>query len=705
MIQPQYQNASLDLLLQEIGALTGKVILRDPRVADVSITLVSREPIPIREFLKAAESILEMNNIALVPFRDRFIRVVPAAGVEREGAPLLTDEVPLEGDDEQIVSRILQLEHLPVQEVQGLITQRLSPSATVQLLERRNAFLVTDTRSNLARIQEILSLLDRPSEARESVKIYQLIHAPASEIKTRLDTLVQQSQQLESANPTVQRRDIRLPRGFIRERSSTDDSGNAEPDSDSSLPNTNLIQGAVQIVADDRTNILIIISRKENHDFFAEMIEALDKKVEPDIGVRIHTLQFANAVDASATLNELIGAASSSSDSPSPGTTPSGAEDRQGQSIRDFIRQQDQQQESQPAATDSEKAVRLGESTRILADERTNSLILMGRKEELDVLEGVIDKLDVMLAQVAIRAVIMEVTLTDNLSYGIDWLQQSLTVNNVETINGLTIREPVGSFGGGQNLSSGSTAFRDAATITRDIELAPGSLSYFVSLYDFNLDAVLRLAQSDSEAKVIATPIIVTTDNKEASIRVGERRAIPTTTATTIGGSVQSSFEFENIGLDLSVTPRINPRGTVIMDLTQTAENVGGTTTIDGNDVPIITSRELEASVSIQSGGTLVLGGLVREDVRDTNTKVPILGSIPILGALFRSTRTENIRTELLVLISPEVLVSPEEAEKLTYELRKGTELDRADWYRGWELPARSEWGEGMMDDAASETE
>jgi general secretion pathway protein D len=707
MIQPQYRQANLDLLLQEIGSLTGKVILRDPQVPDVSITLMSRTPIPVSEFLKAAESILEMNNIALVPFRDQFLRVVPTAGVERDGAPLILEEELVDEDDEQIVSQIIQLEHLTVQEIQTLVTQRLSQTASVQVLERRNAFLLTDTRSNIGRIQKVLSLLDRPSEARETVKIYQLVHAPASEIKTRLDALVQQSQQLDTPQTSANwRRDIRLPRGAIRSRQRTEETAGTS-EADATATSSNLIQGSVQILADDRTNVLIIISRKENHDFFAEMIEALDKKVEPDVGVRIYSLQFANASEASSTLNELIGAASSSENpSLSQEVVDSATEDRRGQSIRDFIRQQNREQRQQtPTESNTTGTVRLGSETRILADERTNSLILMGKKEDLDVLERVIEQLDVMLAQVAIRAVIMEVTLTDNLSYGIDWLQQSLTANSVENINGVAIRESVLSFGGGQNLSSDSTAFRDAATINREIQLAPGSLSYFVSLYDFNLDAVLRLAQGNSEAKVIATPIIVTTDNKEASIRVGERRAIPTTTATTIGGSVQSSFEYENIGLNLSVTPRINPRGTVIMELNQTAENVGGTTTIDGNDVPIITSRELEASVSIQSGGTLVLGGMVREDVRESQTKVPLLGSIPILGHLFRSTRNENIRTELLVLISPEVLVTPEEAEKLTYELKKGTELERADWYRGWELPARSEWGRDMEPAAESEAQ
>jgi general secretion pathway protein D len=328
---------------------------------------------------------------------------------------------------------------------------------------------------------------------------------------------------------------------------------------------------------------------------------------------------------------------------------------------------------------------RLSEDTKILADTRTNSLILMGRNGDLDTLENVIRQLDIMLAQVAVRAVIMEVGLNDNLSYGIDWLQRSLTVNDVTTVNGVKIREPVAAFGGSQNLSPNSTTFRDGAEVGRDIEFAPGALSYFTTLYDFNLDVVLRMAQGSSDAKVIATPIIVTTDNTEASIVVGERRAIPTTTSTTIGGSIQSAFEYENIGLDLTVTPRINPQGVVIMEVSQAAEDVAGSSIIDGNEVPIITNRELTASVAIRSGSTLALGGLVRESKRESVTKVPILGSIPLLGMLFRSKSEETVRTELLVLLSPEVMVTTEEAERLTNELKGATELGDATWYRGWD--------------------
>ncbi|MDF3130723.1 type II secretion system secretin GspD [Kiritimatiellaeota bacterium B1221] len=699
-MQVRYQNTQLDLLLQEIGSRTGKVILRDPAVQDVPITLISKNPMKVSEFLKAAESLLAMNNIALVPFREDFIKVVPLAGAERTGAPLKLDSEEEQGDEAQVISQMITLKYLDYSEVQNLISERLSQNAKVQVMERNNSLLITDTRSNIGRIQKILGVLDRPAEVRETVKIYQLSNASAEEIKSRLEVLIEESQQNQNPGTRTTTRTASpvTPRGVIRPGANNVAVTSTANGGDTG-PAPGLIQGNVQIVADERTNVLIIISRPENDNFFAEMIAALDKKVDPEVIVRIHNLQFADAEEVSTTLNELIGAASADNDGPDVNSESNPGNVR-GQTVRDFIRQENSAAAS--TANNNEAGaniIQMGENTRILADIRTNSLILMGRAKDLDVIEDVIRQLDIMLAQVAVRAVIMEVILSDNISYGIDWLQRTLTVNDVETVNGVPIREPVFSFAGGSNVES-SSDFLDLTDTAADLAVNSGGLTYFSTFYDFNLDVILRLAQGSSDAKVIATPIIVTTDNTEASIKVGERRAIPTTTATTIGGSVQSSYEYENIGLELTVTPRINPQGVVILEVVQTAENVAGNSIVDGNEIPIITSRELEASVAIRSGGTLALGGLVREDKQDSVSQVPFFGSIPILGALFRSTSKQTIRTELLVLISPEVLVTAEEAESLTRQLKNATELKDADWYRGWDLPPRDQWEKQTGPDA-----
>ena len=696
LIRPSYQGAPLDILLQDYAQRTGKVLIRDPRVSNVNVTLVSREPIPVDEFLRAVESLLAMNNISLVPFRDAFLKVVPADSAVRSGVTLNLEGVEELPEEDGVVTQLVQLRFLDFPEVQALITERLSPNAKIQQIERNNSLLVTDAKNNIRRILDILALIDQPQSVREELLIYPILYATASEIKGRLEELIAQSQadlERQRAQPqSAPRTQVRAPPGVIRPGGATATVAPAAPAAavGEGVSSPGLIRGRVQMVADDRTNILLIISRPENHSFFQGMISTLDKKVDPEVTVRVYPLQFAAAEDVSATLNDLIGAVTREAGAPGGGSSPrEGAEGRQGQTIRDFIQQRNAEREMTAAEPGGRSHIgEISPTTRILPDQRTNSLLLMGRNADLAVLEGVIAQLDRMLAQVLVRAVIMEVNLSNNFSYGIDWLQRSLTVNNLQTIDGVPVRSPVMSFGGGQNLSASTPGFRDAATIDRSVELPTGNLSYFTTFYDFNLDMVLRFAEGRSDSKVIATPVIMTTDNTEARIQVGERRAVPTTSATTIGGSVQTQIEFVNIGIDLTVTPRINPQGVVVMEINQSTEDVGGTSVIDGNELPNINTRQLNASLAIPSGGTLVLGGLVREDERETVVQVPFFGRIPILGALFRNKSTNTVRTELLVLISPEVILTPEEAESLTDQLRGATKLGDHSWYRGWNSPA-----------------
>ena len=696
LIRPSYQGAPLDILLQDYAQRTGKVLIRDPRVSNVNVTLVSREPIPVDEFLRAVESLLAMNNITLVPFRDNFLKVVPADSAVRSGVTLNLEGVEDLPEEDGVVTQLIQLRFLDFPEVQALITERLSPNAKIQQIERNNSLLVTDTKNNIRRILDILTLIDQPQSVREELLIYPILYATASEIKGRLEELIAQSQadldRQRTQTGGAPRTQVRAPPGVIRPGGATTTPAPSAPapSGGDAVSSPGLIRGRVQMVADDRTNILLIISRPENHAFFEGMISTLDKKVDPEITVKVYPLQFAAAEDVSATLNDLIGAVTRDAGAQTGGGGASeGTEGRAGQTIRDFIQQRNAEREVVTAEPGGRSNIgEISPNTRILPDQRTNSLLLMGRNADLAVLEGVITQLDRMLAQVLVRAVIMEVNLSDNFSYGIDWLQRSLTVNNLQTIDGVPVRSPVMAFGGGQNLSATTPGFRDGGSIDRGVELPTGNLSYFTTFYDFNLDMVLRFAEGRSDSKVIATPVIMTTDNTEARIQVGERRAIPTTSATTIGGSIQSQIEFVNIGIDLTVTPRINPQGVVVMEISQSTEDVGGTSVIDGNELPNINTRQLNASLAIPSGGTLVLGGLVREDERETVVRVPFLGRIPFLGALFRSQSTNNVRTELLVLISPEVILSPEEAEALTQQLKSATKLGDHSWYRGWDSPA-----------------
>ena len=305
----------------------------------------------------------------------------------------------------------------------------------------------------------------------------------------------------------------------------------------------------------------------------------------------------------------------------------------------------------------------------------------MGTKGDLAALEDVIDRLDTMLSQVLIEAVILEIGLNKNIEYGIDWLQRSMTVNNNTTAGGVTVREPVYAFGGGQNLNA--TTFKAGDSVTRDTSLGSG-LTYFTTIFDLNIDAVIRMVASSSDAKILSTPVILTTDNTEAKIVVGEERPVVTSTSTSTAGQQTSAYEYRSIGINLTVTPRINPQRFVVMEIAQTADNLKDSTKIDGNDVPIITKREMKAQIAMPSRSTIVLGGLVSNERRKSRAKVPVLGDIPILGTIFRYDKDTDNRTELLVLLTPYVLTTPEETRRETERLHNSTAASQAKWYRGW---------------------
>jgi general secretion pathway protein D len=201
---------------------------------------------------------------------------------------------------------------------------------------------------------------------------------------------------------------------------------------------------------------------------------------------------------------------------------------------------------------------------------------------------------------------------------------------------------------------------------------------------NLNLDGVVRLAAGSSDAKVLSTPIIMTTDNTEASIIAGEERPVVGVTTITDGGSRSSSYQYRNIGIELSVKPRINPQRVVVMEVRQTADNVGDIVRIDGNEVPVITKREMKAFLTVSNRTTVVLGGLVSSTNRKSMTKVPVLGDIPLLGRLFRAQDTQKVRTELLVFLTPYVLTTPGEAREETRRLHDLINARESKWHTVW---------------------
>src|ERR1035437_9510683 len=290
---------------------------------------------------------------------------------------------------------------------------------------------------------------------------------------------------------------------------------------------------------------------------------------------------------------------------------------------------------------------KLSSDVKIIADPRINSLLVMDSRSDMIIIEDVLRQIDIMLSQVLIEVVIVEIGLTDNIRVGIDWLQRSMIAYNAKQGGG---NKAFLGFGGASRSGAGAT-LTDGSSINT-IAALPASvgsgLSYYFTLFDYNIDAVINMLASSSEAKILSTPIILTTDNKEAKIMVGEK--FPVVTGTSLySGQQASTYQYVDIGIQLEVTPRINKKGFVIMDIKQKIDDVGGFVTLGVDQVPIITSRDFNASVAVNDGRTIVIGGIVSSNNNKGRSKIPFLGDIPLLGVLFRTDNNKKTRTELIV--------------------------------------------------------
>jgi general secretion pathway protein D len=289
--------------------------------------------------------------------------------------------------------------------------------------------------------------------------------------------------------------------------------------------------------------------------------------------------------------------------------------------------------------------------TKIISDERTNSLLIYAGKDDMKTIKEIIAKLDVVLAQVLIEAAIIEVDLTDSRSLGLSYLQHP---QNAGQWTG------VGALNNGNMLSPSSYALSGATNAAGSI---PSGFSYLMS-FGQDLDVAVTAAAANSSAKILQRPRIQTSHNEPASIFVGTTQPYPT--SSYYGGGAYggySSIQQLQIGVTLEVTPLINPDGLVVMDIHAKIDGLDGSVAIENvGNVPITSSKEAQSKVSVRDHDTIILGGLIYSEKDKSASGVPLLMDIPLLGYLFRSSSANGTRNELIVLIRPTVLPTPEVA-------------------------------------------
>jgi len=665
----RFEGTPLADVLKFYSDMTKRTVIQPATLPQPAITLITQTQLTKAEAILAIESVLFANGIALTPMGDKFVKAVPNPLIAKEGVALSGPNAELpEGD--RITAQVIPLRYLDVSDtsmIQSLVQfTHQGQGGTLVPLARSNSLLIIDTTLTVRRLQEILERLDQPVENRVQTKFYTLKNAEASKVAATLQSLISGAQ----PTPGAVGRPIVPPRG---------------PNVTTGLSEESIVVGKVTIQSDDRTNMLIILSRPSNYEFLDEIIEALDAKAEPEIRFKAFKLEHAKADDVADLILQLTGSGSQASIQRKTPTTQTTKNPRVGQRTYGSGNSQLSVANTQPipqlpilasrptpggtAGQNTNPALStpdyvLSARARVIPDSRQGSVLVLGTASDVDLVERIIPEVDLTLAQVMIESVIVEVTLDNSTEFGVNLLQRQWNQNGVQ--------------GAGASLPgiTTSNALQKLAFLSDPSKLAAasaaGSMTYFLSFNGLDLDAIIHATAGLSNFKVLQKPLLVSSQNEPAHIFVGESRPIVTSTQTglTSDTTVNSQVEQLDIGVSLDITPNITPAGLVELQVEQIVENVSGQVLISGNLQPVVARRELGSLVSVQDKGVVALGGLIQNSKNKTETKVPILGDIPLLGYLFKSTTWQDNRIELIVFLRPTVLHNASDAQKEAQKLR-----------------------------------
>ena len=749
--------APVDIVLQTYAEQIDKTILKDPAAPTPTITLKTREgqKLTKEEYLEAIEVVLEMNGIHLEPYGERFIRALPRKDVRKEGIPLIMDPETKLGDTGRVVSMMIPFKNIGTEEAQKALEGFKSNSGILLVFERTNSILVTDTEQNINRMLEIARSIDIATPVLENVFVRQVKNASAQDIKTALEAIVQESQKELEKNGKAANNQNASPASTLAGRpmprllNSRNPNANqpVQPVNNESLvmsvsdADRGMIRGKVLILADERSNKLIIVTQKANMDFFDRVIEQLDVETTPDTVVKVYRLKYAEAEEVSDMINDLIGNSSSSSTRSGQNQNANAKSGSGGNLTRSSSQASAAVKKSANQRSGDAKAGELTkENTTVLADKRINGIVVMTEKELVPTIEQIIESMDVKLSQVLIETVIIEVTLGDDLKTGIDWVMRGrqrgseqatdqygrklylttgedgkITTTTEETDtpymvsrlfrDGLVNANNYMLGGGGGN---GSGVLGTMMAVGTNVANAAawgganpisGGLNYFLKSDKLNLAAVVQASKSDSRSKYIASPIVMTVDNKEATIDATENRQFLTGWSAQSGsygnsGQPTPNYSAKDIGIKLKITPKINPNGTVMLtveeEYSQFHEN-GQSMLIPENGVykagfvDLAVERKMSADILLDNMQTVVLGGLTETVKAESESGIPILKDIPWIGKwLFGSVTQTESRKELLVFMTPYVLDDGDMAQAEALR-RKKSLSDARPWEdHGW---------------------
>ncbi len=572
-----FKDAELDAVIGWVAEQTGRNFVVDPRVKS-KVTIVSGKPLNKDEIYQVFLSVLQVHGFAAVPSGD-IIKIMPDVNAKQSGVPVSDGRDGLRGDE--MVTRVIGLENVPAAQLVPILRPLIPQQGHMVAYPPSNVLIISDHATNIDRIVEIIARIDLPSVENE-IEVIPLRYAGAAEVVRVLTALEQQNQQ------SAQRQ------------------------------GTDALEGRSTMIADERSNSILLSGGKSNRLRVRAIISHLDIPLEREGDIHVVYLRYASAKDLVPVLTGV------------------------GQSV-----QKEEQAKKGGAAAAASGAQ--GQSFTIQADESTNALVITAPLEVFRPLQAVIRQLDVRRAQVLVESIIAEVLVSRTAQLGVQWAVDGSSRGN----------SPVGgtNFGG-----AGSSSLNGiVGGIAAGTPALPDGLTFGFGRLNrsLNFAVLVRALQGDGATNVLSTPTLVTLDNQEAEIVVGQTVPFVTGSFTNVSGSAAPNNPFqtinrENVGLTLKVKPQINEGNTIRLEVEQKVDSLAAGVT--GASDLITNTRSIRTTVLVDDGEVVVLGGLIKDDLRESVQKVPGLGDLPLLGGLFRYKSTDKEKTNLMVFLHPVIM-------------------------------------------------
>ena len=582
------KDTDIQEFIKFVADITGTTMVVDPNVKG-KVRVISSKPVTQPELYDLFLSVLDVQGYTAVR-SGQVIRVVPNKDARSSPVPIMEDQAAV-GSDEY-VTQVIRLDNISAAKLIPVLRPLVPQQAHMAAYAPSNAIIISDIRSNIDRIVDIIERMDR--SAIQTTEIIRLKYGVAEDVVKMLDTL-EKSRQGEGA----------------------------EADKEAVL------------VADKRTNSVVVTADELSVERIQKLVAYLDTPLEQSGNVRVIYLEYADAAEAAQVLTRVM---------------------------QNISRLEENGGNSRAGS---------GEST-IEADAGTNSLIITAHTDEMAALEAVIARLDIRRAQVLIEAIIVEMEMTEGQELGLQWLfsnDSGLYGSNVSTSEAqrqrnLNIAGALLPADGSENIST-----RDVAGALATI---PGTtLGWGVVDESLTMTVILNALETQGNANILSTPSLLTLDNEEAFITVGQQVPFVTGSYSNTGGTDGArnpfqTIERQSVGVTLKVTPQVNEGDAVVLDIVQEVSSISAQILV-ASDV-ITNERKIETKVLANDSDIVVLGGLVKEDIQDSTQGVPLLSSIPLLGRLFRNDVVTVTKSNLLVFIRPTIIRDDEDLAGATAE-------------------------------------